>query len=502
MKLLGRTSCACVLIGAMWLGAMVVSAPLALGQAPAPSAQDASSPQGQPARAADPPSVDPVQLQEPEECLRQPQRVGCRTVRIDLILMEGLERTHRKVVERELRFEEGGLASQRQLEESMTRLRNLGIFREVTYELITQRAEGQDVPSMSKYPRRVLKLTFDERWTILPAFKFGQGGGLTQFVVGLYDVNVMGRYLELGAQYDRLGYSDTFYDGGGAANSYVVWFRDPRFLDTFLWVGADFWSVKRMRTLYDDRGQAQGGFLLDRTMFVLRMEQEIDWWLRAGLNLELMGDEFSSQFIPEDRQQLQRDNFGGLPESGTAYIVRLMGKLGRIDQDDYTYDGTLFVQSLAHSDRLWGADLRFTQIESELRWYKTLPWRSNVALRLGAGVSNTTQIQHLFYLGGLDRIRGFVDSRFRGSQYWSANAEWRVAPYVSRWLVLQPTAFIDAGTTADTIRGLGQVQAATAGLGLRIISPKIYRFVMRFDYAFPLVNDVDAAFSFGAQQFF
>lgn len=446
-----------------------------------------------------PPVVMPEQ--EPEVCLKQPKVFGCRTIRVEAIIMQGLERTHRKVVEREILFQEGGFASERQLKESVTRLLNLGIFREVTYELITQRVDGDDVGQKGRYPRRVVKFRFDERWTTLPAFRFAQGGGVTQFVVGLYDVNLLGRYLELGAQYDRLGYTDTFYDGD-AANSYVVWFRDPRFLDKFIWVGADLWSTKRIRTLYDGRGEAEGGFLLERLMLILRLEHEIDWWLRAGINLELMDDTFSYDFIPDERRQLQQQRFGALPKSGSAGVVRMSAKFGRVNQDDFNYDGMLFTQSLAHSDTLWGADFRFTQLESELRVYKKLPLRSNVALRLGLGFGNARQIQHLYYLGGLDRVRGFVDSRFRGSNYWSANAEYRVAPFVSRWLVLQPTAFIDAATTSDSARELTHLDAATAGLGLRIISPKIYRFVMRFDYAFALKDSADAAFSFGAQQFF
>lgn len=439
--------------------------------------------------------------EEPERCLKEARAYGCRTIRVEAIVLEGLERTHRKVITREILFKEGGYASKRQLDESVTRLLNLGIFREVTYELITQRVPGDDVASQGKYPRRVVKLKFDERWTTLPAFKFAQGGGVTQFVVGLYDVNVLGRYLELGAQYDRLGYTDTFYNGD-AANSYVVWFRDPRFLDKFLWVGADLWSVKRIRTLYDERGDAEGGFLLERLMLVLRLEHEIDRWLRAGVNLELMSDDFSYDFIPQERQDLQQRTFGKLPDSGKAFVFRGTAKFGRVNQDDYNYDGLLFTQSLAHSDTLWGADFRFTQLESELRWYKKLPWRSNLALRLGLGLGSTQQIQHLYYLGGLDRVRGFVDSRFRGSNYWSANAEYRIAPFASRWLVVQPTAFIDAATASDAPGELTHLDAASAGLGLRIISPKIYRFVMRFDYAFALKDNVDAAFSFGAQQFF
>lgn len=441
---------------------------------------------------------------EPEACLKQPRLSKCNTVRIEAILVKGLSRTKRYVIERELLFEEGSYTSDTQIEESMTRLRNMGLFREVTYRLITKPVkEGESVDAKAGgIPRRVIELTFDERWTTLPAFKFGQGGGITQFIFGLYDINVLGRYWEIGGQYERLGYQETFFDSGGAANSFVVWFRNPRFLDSFWRVGADLWSVKRIRTVYDGQGDIEGGFLLERLQLVLRAEQEVAWWFRVGGSLELMNDDFSFDFIPDARRAAQLQSFGKLPDEGKAFILRFGAKFGRVNQDDYNYDGTLFSTYVGHTDKLWGADFRFTQLESSLRYYKKLPWRSNLALRAQVGLGNAKPIQHLFYIGGLDRVRGFVDSRFRGQNYWVANAEYRVAAFASRWFVLQPTAFVDFGSTANKTFDLLDVEAASAGVGLRIISPKIYRLVMRFDYAVPFINDGTAAFSFGAQQFF
>lgn len=444
---------------------------------------------------------------EAEVCLVTPTAPGCRFIRVEAILVDGLISTERHVVERELRFVEGQIASIAQLEESMTRLRNMGIFRDVTYQLIARplpTIEGDDPPAPTRAPSRIVRVIVDERWTLLPAFLFSQGGSLTSMSVALYDTNVAGKYFELGVQYDRLGFTDEFWTSGGAANSFVVWYRKPRFMDTYWWISADLWNTKRLRSLYGENGEAEGGFLLDRLLIRLRAEHEIERQFWAGFGLDYMGDDFSYQFISDENKQAQIDNFGGLPEAGRAVRLSGVARMGRVNQEDYRFDGWRVSGSMSHSDPLWGATYRFTQLGVETLWYKSVPGRGNIAARLGVDVGNADQIQHQYYMGGLSEVRGYADSRFRGQNAWVGNLEYRVAPYVSSWFVLQTLGFVDGGGVADTPTDLPRtLSAASAGLGIRLISPKIYRLVMRFDYAFPLINDDGTSgFSFGAQQFF
>ncbi len=452
-----------------------------------------------------PPGDSSLAESEPEECLDDPRAQGCFTVRVDAVQIEGMFRTHRSVVLRELLFSEGGVASMRQVEESMTRLRNLGLFREVSYALVTQLVAGPDgvVPAQDpKVPGRVLQITVDERWTLMPGFSFSQGGDLTSLRASVYDVNAFGRYLELGFQYGRLGRSENFLKSDGAANSFVLWARDPRFLDSFWRVGVDLWSYTRLRTFYSTAGDVQGGFLLNRLIAVLRAEREFSRWLRLGGTLEIMSDSFSLDLLSDPVAQAQATNFGGAPESNRAVIARAVARLGRVNRDDFYYDGWDVSAFLGHSDPVIGATLRFTQLEAIGRAYKRIPWNGNLAFRARVATTNATAIQHLYYLGGLDRVRGYRDSSFRGQQYWSVNAEYRVAPVANPWVVVQPIAFVDAGSAGDGVGTFARVDAASVGGGIRLILPRVYGFVARFDYAVPLVNVGGAGFSFGAQQFF
>ena len=448
---------------------------------------------------------DDISVDEPDSCIEEPLGDGCRVVRIDAIIVEGLGRTQRYVVTRELLFEEGDYASMSQIKESMTRLLNLGLFREVDWQLISKKAElvdGQPPEQNPRRPARVLMIHVDERWTLLPFFTLLQGGGLTQFATGGSDINLFGRYLTAGVQYDRLGINETFLQRGGAANSFVVWFRDPRFLNTRTSAGIDLWSITRLRSIYEPDGTLEGGFSLVRRVAILRFQREFQRWLYGGINLEWIDDDFSYDFIADETRETQIANFGGLPEGGRAITLRSNMRFGRVNRDDFYYDGWSFTQWFGHTDKLWGSDFRFSQMESILLGYKRIPFRGNLAARLRLGFTNTDQIQYLYYMGGLNRVRGYRDSQFRGNSYWAVNAEYRVAPIASRWFALQLVGFVDAGATSDRLNPFLELDATSVGGGVRIISPKIYGFVARFDYAYPIMNGAGGALSFGAQQFF
>ena len=448
---------------------------------------------------------DDITIDEPDSCIEQPLGDGCRVVRIDAVIIEGLGRTQRYVVMRELLFEEGDYASMSQIKESITRLLNLGLFREVDWQLISKKAElvdGQPPEQNPKRPARVLKIRVDERWTLLPFFTLVQGGGLTQFATGGSDINLFGRYLTAGVQYDRLGLNETFLQPGGAANSFVVWFQDPRFLNSRTSAGIDLWRITRLRSIYEPDGTLEGGFSLERRIAILRFQREFKRWLYGGLNFEWIDDGFSYDFIPEATREIQQDNFGGLPSGGRAITARGNMRFGRVNRDDFYYDGWSLTQWFGHTDKLWGSDFRFSQLESILVAYKKIPFRGNLAARVRLGFTNTEQIQYLYYMGGLNRVRGYRDSQFRGNSYWAVNAEYRVAPIASRWFALQMVGFVDSGATADSLNPFIELDAASVGGGVRIISPKIYGFVARFDYAYPIINGAGGALSFGAQQFF
>ncbi len=400
-------------------------------------------------------------------------------VKISEIEISGLKRTKPYVVLRELPFEKGEMVSVAQIEEGLQRLRNLGLFNTATHQL-----HGE-----------TLHVTVVERWTLLPAFKLSSGGGATQLTVAVFDVNVLGRYLEFGAQYERLG----------SANSFVVWHRNPRLFDKRLLFGADLWTVDRPRILYDTNGEIEGGFLLERILLATSLEKENQKrTVRFGGRIRGILDDFSLRFLPDEAIQSQTAT-GPLPDRVFVLTAGLTLALGTINTDRYLQEGTELRLEVDAAPPVGFNDIEFVSGTAQFialrRFGLFRPNHSTVALRLLGGGVTTKAMQHLHYVGGLDRVRGFLDSRFRGQVFGVANLELRVPSIDSEWVALQHVAFVDGGVVSrDSVSTYDTV--ASAGLGLRFISPMINRLVVRVDFAFLTAGSGTRALGFGIQQFF
>jgi len=121
------------------------------------------------------------------------------------------------------------------------------------------------------------------------------------------------------------------------------------------------------------------------------------------------------------------------------------------------------------------------------------------------GSTNSKEIQNLYYIGGFENVRGYLDGQLRGQQFWQANAELRIPTFKWPWLVLQANLFVDMAQVDNSLdsAGVGRSDVfISSGFGVRLISPKIYRFIGRFDLALATSHPATSRFSFGVQQFF
>lgn len=401
---------------------------------------------------------------------------------IESVEFVGLERTREHVVMRELSFEPGQRVAAEEIDESVQRLRNLGLFRIAEHTLV-ETTEG----------RFHLVITVDERWTLLPFGNIRFGGNLFSLTAGLFEINVLGRYIETGVQYNRLGDS----------NSFLVWLQDPRFLDRRLLFGVDVAWTNRNRGFYERAsGSFEGAYSRLRRQARVFANQEIENWLAVGLTLSAQADSFSFDLVSQEAQDSYLSSFDSLPESSRVFTVATTLRLGRINTYSYNFEGVRLVQSLAHSDPIWGATQRQTTAFTEVRAFARMPLKINLATRLGFGTTTADHIEQQFFVGGFGTLRGHLDSRFRGKHTWYGNAEVRMPSFDDPWFVLQHTVFLDAASATDRPSQLWRIQGASTGVGVRVIIPKIHGFIARADYAFSLAGDGQASLSFGAQQFF
>jgi len=158
------------------------------------------------------PSLASAQTQPQPECsalrtflnLRRP--TVSQTFIMEELTLTGLKRTSEEFVRDEIGFEAGCALTLSDAEAAAQRLRNTNFFISVQlyHELISERGIR-------------LHFIFEEKWTLTPVLRGGTGGGVSFFVLGLYDINALGAGIEPGAQYEQYAGSPGF----------VVWWRDP-----------------------------------------------------------------------------------------------------------------------------------------------------------------------------------------------------------------------------------------------------------------------------------
>lgn len=425
----------------------------------------------------------------------EPENSEDESYRVDAIVVQGLLRTHRDVIERELLFEEGDVVTTEEVEESIQRLRNTEIFRQVDYrfadrQIGAHRALG-GVEEARAEEARLLEIRVEERWTLTAFFQFGQGGDTFQIMVGAMDVNWRGQNQHLGGTYSRLG----------DANSFALWFRDPGLFDGDYKLALRTELNNRIYTFYDADGDIEGGFMRRRRFASFRLDRQWQRRLTAGLRSSVAADEFSYDMVGDQRRRAQQRR-GGLTGPMQTLRFGVATEVGRLDDDEFQVAGTRLDAEFDQGIHFGDAERLSRQFRATLHHFVDLPRRGTLAMRGQIGF-RSTDVDHLqFFAGGLDTVRGTFDMRHRGKHHWLGNAEVRIPSIKHDRLVIQNTAFVDGVGVTEIPSQVLDLTAATTGVGLRVIFRDMHAMIVRLDYALPVWGADGPALSFGAGQFF
>lgn len=380
-------------------------------------------------------------------------------LRVERVELEGLSWTKPFVALRELQLELPGTVTATQWRLGLTRLWNCGLFSRVDGRL-ERRPEGV-----------VAVVELEERFSLNPLFSFGIGGGAAWVRLGLNDTNFLGRFLEWGLRYERF----LAFNGG------QVWFRDPRLFGKRLTGLAQVEWLFRPRPEYTRR----------RLQGLVDVLGELDDLFLFGLRVEAFQDEYSAPLVGEAR----------LPQNLRGVLIHPSLRMGRIDTVRLRERGASLEVRTSIGVTTDATSPLYVQSLVEGLGFVMLGERFNLALRGQLGLSTAAPTEQRFYLGGLDLIRGFDDSSVRTEQFLLGNAELRAVVFDSTWFAVVPAAFVDGAvvrTESLETRGL-----LSAGLGVRLLVPKMLRTGLRADVAVTLVGGrPQVGFAFGVFQFF
>jgi outer membrane protein insertion porin family len=376
-----------------------------------------------------------------------------KKVYFERIEIAGNIKTRDKVVRRELRVYEQELFSATKLKESMRNLRRLEYFEDVSFST-----------SPGSAPDRLnLQVTIKER----PTGSFGVGVGYStqDQLVGMVEVsqnNLFGRGQRLQVQAII----------GVIASRYRISFLEPYLFDRPLGLGIDAYNWSRIFDEYT------------RTSFggSIRLSHPLRWkytHVFGGYRFEdvkLTDLSFSALLTP------------AIVEARDIHVTSALTFGVRRDSRDSIFLPTKGSdQSLSIEWAGLGGDVAFIRYILDMAYYVPLKW-GTVAVFHGRGgyiqgLSYGKQPAYeLFYLGGIDSIRGFKYAeisprdpvtldRVGGDRFFQLNTEYRFPfPLLNKYGIVG-LVFFDCGNVYGAPNTLNPNVRTSAGGGLRWFSP-------------------------------
>ncbi|MGC4114404.1 MAG: BamA/TamA family outer membrane protein [Myxococcales bacterium] len=391
-------------------------------------------------------------------------------IQIDAVRVEGSSLTLDEVVLRELAFSVPGEVTPAAWDLSEKRLWNLGVTAGV-FSRVDLILEVTDAGNTAL-------IRLEDRIPAGPVFRFNFGGGRFYLWLGAAYGNVAGRAIEARAFYERFDAHDGF----------SVSITDPRFLGERLSLSLQGEWLCRPRP----------DFVMRRLAVRLVAEWSPPWWPSDNVRplLKVEGNSDTFPFAATDRLRLS---------PSMALVVTPGVRLGRVDTIRLRQEGFSIEPRVALGWTTEPSDTTSVKADLEAYAYVLMGSRLNLASRLLVGALSGVRTQDRFYIGGLDLVRGYLDSEVRATAWGIANLELRVVAFDSTWFAVIPVVFVDAGV-AHPDSG-GEAWLASAGAGLRLFVPRLPRFAVRLEGSLTLApteatRAFAPGFNFGIYHFF
>ncbi|MEY3903273.1 MAG: hypothetical protein RL189_2579 [Pseudomonadota bacterium] len=371
--------------------------------------------------------------------------------------LAGLHRTRQEYVRAELGFSVGQKVSVAAILRAAQRLRNTNFFVSVEVDF-EETLDGN----------YNLTFNFIEKWTLTPVLRGGTGGGVNFLVVGLYDLNLFGRGIEAGLQYEQ-------FAGAPGVN---LWWRQPYVARPVWRVMADAQLGRRPYFYFEPLTRSYATPLARNDKLTVGVQRRISL-VDVGVGLESVDRELLGDLsVPLKSYK----NFSRRREAGI--VTRMSLRLNAMNLNDYVWDGHRIELSAANffptNDSEHG-NIQTVSLADTHFW----SWseENNFGIRLQAHWTNGDSLLSLIRMGSLDSVRGLDDGERLGQLAWAANMEERWVALVNENIVLQTVLFADAGNAGKSLKEWPYPLAASAGAGLRMGFRPIARLRLRADYA-------------------
>lgn len=405
---------------------------------------------------------------------------GFGQVRVDSIAIENLRRTKADYVLQWVRVEPGDSVQLEDILNDVQELKDLNMFFNVTHKMDTINGKS------------VLCYIIDEARYVYPSFGNVGSSQNINFSVGVTDINFLGRGQHFGVLY-------RFYD----RHSGKIFHSSPVHRNGKTGHSVVLGSYSSVEPLYFDEGPRDFNF--DN----YHVSAEGRYWLTRYWNVNIGG------MYMYERYQNISDSVGFFDlniENGQRfqfhkYQVRGGTQYRRINYHNERREG---IMNRVHAEYIqtFGFQQPFVKLTNDLRWYKLVGNRGNIAVRNRMGIATNNEGPFApFLIDNYENIRGSGNRIARGTAEIIFNFEYHHSIWDHKLFTLQSTVFSDVGTLRAAGFNFRDFVDQTmvyryAGLGFRIHSKWLYRTIIRFDYSFNLRDLNQGAFVVGFGQYF
>ncbi|MBL4862271.1 MAG: hypothetical protein JKY09_04535 [Crocinitomicaceae bacterium] len=398
------------------------------------------------------------------------------------ILFENLTRTKSSYLCQLLNVEIGDTLVLHRVEEDAQYLRDLNLFFDVSYRIDPVTDSSVNVYfiiSEAKYVYPIVSnVTSDQK---------------VNFSMGITDINFLGRGQTIGLFYQ-------YYD----RHSFKLYQSTPRHKNNR--TGHEFVLGKHstIEPLYFNDTSVLFNF--DN----YHVSSGFYFWLNRYWKTSLGGMLMYENYVNRDHEvSFGGNSFGvGKMFDYRKYQLRSTLSYSKVSSHFERRNGLAMHTHLENIQTLEQPDARFWKLTNELRYYKIVGKRGNLAIRNQLGIATNRKSPFApFVIDGFMNIRGSGDRIARGTGEWVINAEYVHSVIRNKWMFCQVSAFTDVGFLRPPEEDARRIFEDSntyhySGIGLRFQSRVLYKVVVRFDYGVNMKNLRQGGFVMGFNHFF
>jgi outer membrane protein insertion porin family len=404
---------------------------------------------------------------------------------IGKMIIRGNKKTKTSVIEREFTVREGDPYDQQEITRIRQRLYKLGIFSEVTINMLDRDADKKIIRDV------LVSLKEGKAGTVEVALGYSDYEELR----GSFDIS----YRNIGGLNRQVGFRTEL---SSVEERYVLNFVEPWFFNIRNLPLKMFLMKEDIRSVNLETRDLL--YRVDKFSFIAGFEKELINSLRVGLNYEYS---FTDTYDVEPGIILSKEDTGTLNIGSVSPSIFY-------DKRDNPFDptsGSLHGITMKFASAAFLSETEFIKASFQSSWYFQLRKGTVFAFSVKGGAAysfegtNEVPLIERYFLGGRSTVRGYSNDALGpkdedgnptgGNVFALVNGEFRF----SVWRGLGIVAFLDSGNVWKTAENIESTLRHTIGGGLRYSTPV---GPIRVDYGYKLSRESDESvgelhFSFG-----